>query len=373
MFKTTALHARILGGLLGGAVGDALGGPVEGLHYLEIERLHGRVETMLPYQREPSEHAQFHNAPGSYTDDTRLALILCQAIIEARGTPVRGDFARVIAEYHHSHTSPLERSFIEEYYLKGLYGSRKLIYGGQPTNGALMCIAPIGLIHPADPKAAFGLAFELSFITDGYAKESAAMGAAAVAAAFIPDATPEGIVLTVLETAAWFRREGTLWPTTIREHDWARFEGRPNDELILAALESAHKHHDVFAMREELYQKLYVSPVGSEAGQTLAVALAMLVAAGGDYRQTVIGAVNYGRDNDSYAAVAGAIAGALHGVNAIPSDWANCVLESNPQPDLQATALELTRLVAARHQQQQLVVQAVQTLLGTAQNGKEVI
>lgn len=54
----------------------------------------------------------------------------------------------------------------------------------------------------------------------------------------------------------------------------------------------------MFAVRSEFYDRLLVSPVGSEAGQTLAVALGMLVAADGDYRTTVLGAVNYGRDND---------------------------------------------------------------------------
>ena len=363
MLKTSALHAKILGGLLGSAVGDALGGPVEGLHYLEIERRHGRVETMLPYLKEPSEHAQFHNAPGAYTDDTRVALILARAILESGGEPVRGDFARALLEYQHTHPGELEQSFVEEYALKGLYGSRKLIYGGQPTNGAIMGIAPVGLIHPADPKRAFQTAFELSFITDGYAKESAAMAAAAISEAMRPGTSVERVVNTALETAAWFRREGTLWPKTIREREWARFEGRPNDVLIARALEVARKHRDGFAVREELYGQLLVSPVGSEAGQTLAVALAMLVIANGDYRQTVIGTVNYGRDNDSYAAVAGAIAGALNGVEAIPRDWAETVLNANPEPDLRAVALALTQVTAERHREHLETTRALQSLL----------
>ena len=112
------------------------------------------------------------------------------------GAAVGDALGRLVAGLHYQE---IERSFIEEYYLKGLYGARKVIYGGQPTNGAIMCIAPLGLIHPADPKAAFVTAFELSFVTDGYAKESAAIGAAAVSAAMTPGATPEGIVETALE------------------------------------------------------------------------------------------------------------------------------------------------------------------------------
>ena len=359
---TNGLLERIYGGLLGMAVGDALGGPVEGLHYEQIRQQHGRVAEMLPYQKAPSEHAQFSNQPGSYTDDTRLALIYCEAILQAGGSPVRGDLAKALADYHYTHTQELERSFIEEYYLKGLYGSRKLIYGGQPTNGAIMSIAPVGLLHPANPKAAFELAYELSFVTDGYAKESAAIAAAAIAEAMRPGASMEQIVRVSLETAAWFRREGTLWPKTVREREWARFEGQPNQELIGAALEAAY-HHDVFALPELLYPKLLVSPVGSEAGQTLAVAFAMLVAAKGDFALAVQGAVNYGRDCDSYAAVVGAIAGAMQGASAIPAAWREAVLEANPHPDLRQVATNLYNVVTQQHLERQANVHAVEQLL----------
>jgi ADP-ribosylglycohydrolase len=345
----TKLFSKIYGGIIGAAIGDAMGGPVEGLHFEEIEKRHGVVDTFLPYSKEPSEHAQFTNHPGSYTDDTRLHLILCQAIIETNGDITRGDFAKALTDYHYTHTEKLERSFIEEYYLKGLYGSRKLIYGGQATNGAIMGNAAVGLIHPAHPKAAFEIGYELAYITDGYAKESAAISVAAIAVAMRPNATVESILEEALDTAAWFRREGPLWAETIRTREWARFEGRPNQELIHAALHIAKKHYDVFAIRAELYEVLKVSPIGSEAGQTLAVALAMLVAAKGDFKQTIIGCVNYGRDNDSYATVAGAIAGALNGSESIPQDWIETVLQANPKPNLRDVALELTNIAYKKH------------------------
>jgi len=349
--------------MIGGAVGDALGGPVEGLDYQEIERLHGRVETLLPYSREPAEHGPFTTHAGSVTDDTRLNLIICRALLDSGGDVTRGDLARAVTDYYYRHQGKLERAFAEEYFLKGLYGSRKLIFGGQPTNGAIMSNAPLGLIHPADPKAAFAAAFELAYLTDGYAKESAAISAAAVAAAMRPGATVESLIEEALSAAAWYRREGPLWGETIRTFEWARFEGRPNQELIAAALAVAKRYGDVFAIRRELYELLRVSPVGSEAGQTLAVALAMLMAADGDYRQTVIGAVNYGRDNDSYAAVAGAIAGALRGAGAVPREWAETVRLANPEPDIREVAGDLTSLVLAHHQERRRNVADVEELL----------
>lgn len=41
------------------------------------------------------------------------------------------------------------------------------------------------------------------------------------------------------------------------------------------------------------------------------------------YQECVLKAVNLGRDTDSVAAVAGGLAGALYGCDAIPTDWLN--------------------------------------------------
>ncbi|MBI3963356.1 MAG: ADP-ribosylglycohydrolase family protein [Deinococcus sp.] len=361
--ERSALFAKIYGCLLGGAIGDAMGGPVEGWNYQQIQERYGHLDRLLPYEKEPAEHNHWAKQAGAYTDDTRLKHVLCQCILERGDVPERGDFVKALADYYYSHDKPIERGFIEEYFLKSLYGARKLIYGGHPTNGAIMMNSPLGLIHACRPRQAFATAFELAFITDGYAKESAAIAAAAVATAMRPDATVDSIIDEALEAAAWHRREGPLWPVQLEKFPWARFEGRPNQMLISFALEAARKHRDVFAIREELYQKLQVSPVGSEAGQTLAVALAMFVAAQGDFRQTIIGAVNYGRDNDSYATVAGAIAGAYSSVAAIPNDWIQTVRAANPEPDMRQLAVKLTELVARNHALEQRNVTDLERLL----------
>lgn len=61
--------------------------------------------------------------------------------------------------------------------------------------------------------------------------------------------------------------------------------------------------------------------------EELPVALGMLLVSGGDYRQAVLGAVNYGRDCDSIATMAGALAGALG--SPVPEDWAKTVAEAS--------------------------------------------
>ena len=57
----------------------------------------------------------------------------------------------------------------------------------------------------------------------------------------------------------------------------------------------------------------------------LLVALGLLVATGGDYAETVLGGVNYGRDADSIASMGGALAGCLGGNAALRRDWVDDV------------------------------------------------
>ena len=61
----------------------------------------------------------------------------------------------------------------------------------------------------------------------------------------------------------------------------------------------------------------------------------------GDYRQAVLGSVNYGRDCDSIATMAGALAGALG--SPVPDEWSKRVAEAS-RLDLWEPARTLTRV-----------------------------
>jgi len=63
-----------------------------------------------------------------------------------------------------------------------------------------------------------------------------------------------------------------------------------------------------------------------------------LVVSGGDFRHAVLGSVNYGRDCDSIATMAGALAGALG--SRVPAEWAKRVAEAS-RLELAAPAREL--------------------------------
>lgn len=363
-----SLDDRILGVLYGAACADALGGPVEGLDHRELSARHGRVASMLPYPKPPAEHAQFTNEPGSVTDDTRLHRIHCDALIASGGRTLAGDLALAIDRWRDAHRGDLERSFLEEYHYAALYREAKLPFGGFGTNGAIMANHAVGVVHAGDPRSAYRTAFELAYLSDGYGKDAAAIHAAAVAAALRPGATARTAIDEALAAADAERRDGPFWAETVRVHAWARFEGRPNHELVARALDLVERHRggDAAALRDALYPVLAVSPVGSDAAQTLAVAFAMLVRCDGVYRDAVIECVAYGRDNDSYATVAGAIAGALHGVAAVPPEWRAAVDDANPGLDLAGAAQGLGRVVRALHAERSRAVADVGALLGEA-------
>ena len=356
--EASPLFDHVYATLLAGAIGDAMGGAVEGMDYREIAARWGRVETFLPFQRDPSYHGAFSMAPGTYTDDTRLRMLLCRAIIETGDLPTRGELARTIVNAYHNASHDLERGFLEEYALKAIHGGEKLIFGGEPTNGAIMMNAPIGLVCAGDPRETFQAAYELAFLTEGYAKYSAAVMAAAYAAALRRGATAGSVIDTALETLATQRDrvEGPHWRAWPRRY-------MPNERALETAVAAARRHRNVFTLPDELYDVLQRGPLFSEASQTLAVALAMFAAAEGDVRLTILGCVNYGRDNDSYATVGGGLAGALGGFGAIPSEWIPPIIAANPSPDLKEVALGMSGVILNRHARRREAVKTVEALL----------
>ncbi len=355
------LFQKVYGCMLGGAIGDALGGPVEHWTPEEIRAAYGNLDHFVAYDRPPSHHAQFGEGDriGAYTDDTRLKHLICRAIFKAGGKPRAGDLADVLAEAYHHAPDAMYKGFVEEYYKKAIWGRDKVIFSGEPTNGAIMANSPLGLITACRPDDAYQLGFDLAFFTDGHAKTAAAMMVAAVAEAMRPNPTVDGVIEAARAAHLRFarRREGDEWHTTPWRYD-------PNVQFHDKALKIARRERDVFAIRAPLVELLEWGHLFSESVHTLVVALSMFVAADGDLKQSIVGAVMYGRDKDSYASVAGALAGAFHGVAAIPPEWIQPVVDANPEVDMRDYARRLADLIAADYQQMRANLDDMEALLG---------
>jgi hypothetical protein len=158
--------------------------------------------------------------------------------------------------------------------------------------------------------------------------------AVAIATALTPGATMEDVIENVL-SYAW-----TLG------HHASEFKGRL--ERLMEISQSCSTPFDLY---EPFYHEFLVTFPPWDSVFTLEMvpcALAICAIAGEDTGQAIIGATNVGRDADTIAGIAGELAGALYGFDALPAQWVNRVIEANPSPDLKQMAKDLTNLVVER-------------------------
>jgi ADP-ribosylglycohydrolase len=350
----TSLEERITGALVGAAVGDALGGPVEGYSPDQIlERHAGRVHGIVgPWNGEAWRTARpiapYHKGDGHVTDDTLMTHALVRVYAQVRDhldaysiadhlVPDLMQNPRWIPELE-AEAIPLHRIFLAEKWLAtrlhyGHIDPREAGVGNIVNCGAAMYMAPVGLVNAAHPTAAYAEALDIAGAhQSSYGREAAGVFAAAVAAACVPGATPDSVVTTCLALA----KDGTR--TAIEQV--CEVAARYSDfESALVPLREAIAPYDTVGPDYRAPSLDARRPSRTKAIEELPVALGMLVVSGGDYRHAVLGSVNYGRDCDSIATMAGAVAGALG--STVPQDWSKTVAEAS-RLDLWEPATTLT-------------------------------
>ncbi|QGV81133.1 ADP-ribosylglycohydrolase family protein [Streptomyces ficellus] len=355
MTPKPTLEERITGSLVGAAVGDALGGAVEGYAPDRIAERHGgRVTGIVgPWNgdewRTARPIAPYHKGDGHVTDDTLMTHALVRVYDAVRDhldayavadhlVPDLLSTPRWIPELE-VEALPLQRIFLAEKWLVarihyGHVDPREAGTGNIVNCGAAMYMAPVGLVNAANPPAAYAEAVDVAGAhQSSYGREAAGVFAAAVAAACLPGATPSSVV----EEAIRLAKDGTrsaieaVAEVAVRHTDF---------ESALRPLREAVAPFDTVGPDYRSPSLGARRPSRLHAIEELPIALGMLLVGEGDYRRTVLGAVNYGRDCDSTATMAGALAGALHGEAAVPAEWAKQVAEAS-RLDLHAPAVVL--------------------------------
>ncbi|GIL26385.1 ADP-ribosylglycohydrolase family protein [Actinocatenispora comari] len=336
-----SLESRAVGCLVGAAVGDALGGATEGWSPAQIaQRWGGWVDGIVgPYYadwRNARPIAPYHKGDGHITDDTLMTHLLVE-VYEQAGThltaydvaqrlvPLMLGERRWVPELE-AEALPLQRVFLAEKYLAlrlhwAHADPREAGVGNAVNCGAAMYVAPVGIVNAADPDAAYAEAIDVAGAhQSSYGREAAGVLAACVAAAATPGATVDDVVAAALRLAKDGTRAAVEAVTTA-----AGTVPHWTEAIESGALRAAIRPYDTVGddYRDQGLGARRPSRVHSI--EELPLALGMLVVAKGDWREAVLGSVNYGRDADSIASMAGAIAGALHGRDAVDADLAAAV------------------------------------------------
>ena len=296
---------RLTGALLGQAVGDAVGFVVEGLP----------ADTAAAYVRDrlacgrAGEQAHPRYPFGQYSDDTQLARELLLSVREAGGWEPAG-FARRVADLFRRGldvgAGPGTRAAAERL-AEGVCWRESGTPAPYAGNGSAMRAAPLGILFQGTPDALRTAAREQSLVTHLDARCSA--GAVAVAGAAALAATPgrfdRPVFLDALQE--WVRQEDDAMGEALARLDaWA---GLPPDAAA-GRLHELELDPRIEGVRHGL------SPFVTS---TVVWALYAFLHSPDDYWTTICTAIRIGGDTDTLAAMAGAIAGARLGLEALPS------------------------------------------------------
>ncbi len=317
-----------------------------------------------PYgpERGPHPLGIWRQAPprGTGTDDMRNNQMFVECVVRNRGF-INSQLLAIeyIERYRDRESFYPGYDELAERFMRGKYrgacaylGMRELPDGndgptvlargnGFPMLGGLISLAPAGLLYAGDPEAAYCKAFELAYFDMGYARDATAMMAAMVSAALGGGVTARQMVEAGLQTDPHGYGEHRLMVRRIRR-------------LIEIAHEATDDRDLVDRLSPEVSPLHLFDPI-----DILGVPVAGLYFADGDPARTIAvaandrdlnpdGSLDKLRDVDCTGGVAGALVGALRGVEAFPEDWVNDTLEANREVygiDIEENARRFTDVV----------------------------
>jgi len=348
------LEDKAQGALAGAAIGDALGGAAEGNTPEAIQERYdgfitGIVPPFLPDWRSARPIAPYHKGDGHITDDTLMTTALVEVYATVRDhldayaiadhlVPLLIGEKRWIPELE-TEAILLHRIFLAEKWLVarihyGHIDPREAGVGNIVNCGAAMYAAPIGIANAGAPDAAYAEAIDVSGAhQSSYGREAAGVYAACVAEAMSPNATVDSVIAVAQRLA----KDGTKDAINAVV---AAATGLTDWRTSLPVLRAAIEPFDTVGPNYRAPARDARIPSRTKSIEELPIALGMLIVAGGDYREAVLGSVNYGRDSDSIAVMAGSIAGALGGLASVPAEWIDAVNEGS-QLDVTATGITM--------------------------------
>jgi ADP-ribosylglycohydrolase len=349
------LREKIRGCIAATWVGSAMGATVEGWTPERIQEAYGFVQELRPYKHYTA-YTDWERLPGTTEDGIERQKLMNTAVIRKGDRITADDLVQVWVET----LDPDKMVYKQERFDKSLL---EMARAGVPprelgrlwpfNNVVAMARAShtLGLINAGDPLGAAMDVYDVGLVYSGemtFALRWAALYDAAIAAALKPDATVESVLETAREYAQFRGQAGTPYAgydTVLREVD--------------RALEIASRYDDPIAMRDEFYGIYYGGNhfvySMAQANEVVAKGLAIFAVCKGRTRDAMLAAVNFGRDTDCLAAVAGGLSGAFSGVDELDPAWIEAVNRAtradpytNSRLDIDETADGLYRAVLSK-------------------------
>ncbi|MEU7984529.1 ADP-ribosylglycohydrolase family protein [Streptosporangium canum] len=291
---TLTHRGRARGCLLGLAAGDALGRPAENLSPEQIAARWGRLTEIDGGGTDDTEYTIFAASllarHGHALTPQDVALAYRQEIIPLIDGPMKGaGFSELGAVQ--ALRRGLEPPLTGQWHRHGW------------SDGLAMRAAPYGIFAAGDPGEAARLVEidgSVSNAGEGILGGRAVAGAVAAA---MTGASPQEVVAAGL--------------AVIPEDSWTARNVNRAREVVLDPAGSggvAARLHEAVVVRHYPWTDL--------APEAVALAFAAYLLGGGEVEESVVVAANLGRDADTTAAIAGALAGAGRGEAAVPERWA---------------------------------------------------
>jgi ADP-ribosyl-[dinitrogen reductase] hydrolase len=306
-----------LGALLGSAAGDALGAPFEfrpaGTYLSTFPRpVVGGIGEMVG-------GGSFGWAPAEFTDDTQMAIAMAEALLRSKATfdpEVMWEHFQAWSKQASDIGNTTRASLSGDDYRTAASDAHNSL-GHSHSNGSVMRSAPLGLL---------GVRWGRDITVDIARCQSA---------------------LTHFDDVACW--SSAIVAETIR----ALILGDSFESALQGALSVVDiDHRDMF---EEVLAPNW-TPHGDNGFRSNGLALVCLAQAVWAVRSTttfedaVVSAVNLGNDADTVAAVCGGLAGALYGIQRVPSRWITYLHGTVRQPDGRLVTYHQNDLTTLAHQ-----------------------
>ncbi|MBU3692319.1 MAG: hypothetical protein FGM47_02220 [Candidatus Nanopelagicaceae bacterium] len=292
---------RARGCLAGLAVGDALGRPVEGMSAQEIREKYGSV-------------SDFVNMTPGGSDDTEYALLTASAILKY-GREITADN---FADFWIEKVCPQNQAFAGAGFSEmnaianlknGLRPPRSGQHNHAWSDGLAMRVAPVGIVAAGDYEVAKRIA-----IADGMVSHAG-------------EGIHSGVVIAVAIAAAMNGLDAdTIFDDSckaISKDTWTHRSMMSVKEIVLANRNLPKSEIADLLLKKVAVEDYFYADLAPEA---VSLAMAAVLYGAGDYVETLLFAVNLGRDADTIAAMAGAVVGAMSGYEAIPDNWKRAVI-----------------------------------------------